>query len=363
MLNLPPLTAGTIVKRYKRFLADVELPGEGIVTAHCPNTGSMATCWQPGAPALLSHSDNPRRKLPWTLECVDMGRGWVGREHQPGEPGHPGRRGARAPSTRSAAYERIQSEPRVMFDGHPPSRFDLLLESDDAPGCYVEVKNTTLLAGRRGPFPRRRNRTWDASTWSCCRWQSSAACAESSCSRSTGRKGAGSSRPRRSTPEYAETLARVVDAGVEVVVARLRHHAAHAGGHRLTALAALIPQGCPRRATSCSRIPPSHGLWARSAVASPSTEPLTSTVDADVVVVGAGFTGLSAALRLSQQGVSVAVLEAGDIGFGASGRNVGLVNAGLWLSPREIVQRLGDEYGNQIDDPAGRRTHQGVRAH
>ena len=94
--------------------------------------------------------------------------------------------------------------------------------------------------------------------------------------------------------------------------------------------------------------PSSHGLWARSAAASPSTEPLAGTVDADVVVVGAGFTGLSAALRLAQQGASVAVLEAGDIGFGASGRNAGLVNAGLWQSPREIVQRLGEDYGNRL---------------
>jgi len=94
--------------------------------------------------------------------------------------------------------------------------------------------------------------------------------------------------------------------------------------------------------------PLSHGSWARSAAPGPSTGPPTESVEADVLVVGAGFTGLSAALRLAQQGASVAVLEGGDIGFGASGRNVGLVNAGLWLAPREIVERLGDEYGNRL---------------
>lgn len=94
--------------------------------------------------------------------------------------------------------------------------------------------------------------------------------------------------------------------------------------------------------------PSSHGLWARSATTGPASGALTDSVEADVLVVGAGFTGLSAALRLAQQGASVAVLEAGEVGFGASGRNVGLVNAGLWLSPREIIERLGDDYGNRL---------------
>ncbi|MCG7960230.1 MAG: sugar fermentation stimulation protein SfsA, partial [Candidatus Thiodiazotropha taylori] len=69
-MRLPPLTDGHIIKRYKRFLADVELAGGEVVTAHCPNTGSMSGCWEPGAPVQISHSDNPRRKLSWTLERV-----------------------------------------------------------------------------------------------------------------------------------------------------------------------------------------------------------------------------------------------------------------------------------------------------
>ncbi|MES9956115.1 MAG: sugar fermentation stimulation protein SfsA, partial [Sedimenticola sp.] len=75
---LPPLTRGRIIKRYKRFLADVVLDDGSQVTAHCPNTGSMRGCWEPDAPVQLSHSDNPKRKLAWTLERVDMGKGWVG---------------------------------------------------------------------------------------------------------------------------------------------------------------------------------------------------------------------------------------------------------------------------------------------
>ncbi|HSQ06914.1 MAG TPA: sugar fermentation stimulation protein SfsA, partial [Chromatiaceae bacterium] len=66
------------MRRYKRFLADCELADGRTVTAHVPNTGTMVTCWAPGAPVQLSHSPDPRRKLPWTLERVDMGSGWVG---------------------------------------------------------------------------------------------------------------------------------------------------------------------------------------------------------------------------------------------------------------------------------------------
>lgn len=94
--------------------------------------------------------------------------------------------------------------------------------------------------------------------------------------------------------------------------------------------------------------PRSHGLWARSATPPATAGPLSGDTDADVLVIGAGFTGLAAALRLAERGASVVVLEARDIGYGASGRNVGLVNAGLWLSPREIVNRLGHDHGERL---------------
>jgi len=101
-------------------------------------------------------------------------------------------------------------------------------------------------------------------------------------------------------------------------------------------------------AAALRRDPLSHGLWVESAPGAPAAEPLAGQVDADVVVVGAGFTGLAAALRLAEKGASVVVLEAHDIGFGASGRNVGLVNAGLWLSPAEVVDRLGSDCGERL---------------
>lgn len=90
-----------------------------------------------------------------------------------------------------------------------------------------------------------------------------------------------------------------------------------------------------------------HGLWARTAPEL-EVERLKGPRSAEVVVIGAGFTGLSTALHLSERGVPVAVLEAADIGFGASGRNVGLVNAGLWLEPDFVVELLGETYGERL---------------
>ena len=94
--------------------------------------------------------------------------------------------------------------------------------------------------------------------------------------------------------------------------------------------------------------PRSHGLWDRTAPPAPETPALEGDLRADVAVVGAGYTGLSAALRLAERGCRVAVLEGAAVGFGGSGRNVGLVNAGLWLPPDDVVARLGEEYGGRL---------------
>jgi len=94
--------------------------------------------------------------------------------------------------------------------------------------------------------------------------------------------------------------------------------------------------------------PRSHGLWEASAPPAPGTGPLTATIDVDVVVIGAGFTGLSSALHLAEGGASVAVLEAAEVGFGGSGRNVGLVNAGMWVMPEELPGALGALFGGRL---------------
>ena len=89
-------------------------------------------------------------------------------------------------------------------------------------------------------------------------------------------------------------------------------------------------------------------LWARTAPPGPDCAPLDGDTETETAIVGAGFTGLSAALRLSEQGVSCCVLEANEIGYGGSGRNVGLVNAGLWLPPDRIEAALGREKGERL---------------
>ena len=94
--------------------------------------------------------------------------------------------------------------------------------------------------------------------------------------------------------------------------------------------------------------PLTHGLWAATAPAAPPTPPLSGRIAVDIAVVGAGFTGLSAALHAAEGGASVAVLEAADVGFGASGRNVGLVNAGMWVMPDALPERLGAHYGARL---------------
>ena len=92
----------------------------------------------------------------------------------------------------------------------------------------------------------------------------------------------------------------------------------------------------------------SHGLWERTAPPAPQTEALSGATRAEVAVVGAGYTGLSAALHLAEAGVDVVVLEAAEPGFGGAGRNVGLINAGLWVMPEDLIAQMGELYGNRL---------------
>lgn len=97
----------------------------------------------------------------------------------------------------------------------------------------------------------------------------------------------------------------------------------------------------------------SHGLWKETAPPAPVTASLARDRSVDVAIIGAGFTGLSAALHLAHRGIKVAVLEAEDIGFGGSGRNVGLVNAGMWVMPDDVPKALGATYGERLLDVLG----------
>lgn len=91
-----------------------------------------------------------------------------------------------------------------------------------------------------------------------------------------------------------------------------------------------------------------HGLWADTAPAPPVLSSFKGERKTDIAIVGGGYTGLSAALHLAEKGADAVLLEAEQIGFGGAGRNVGLVNAGLWLMPDDVVKIIGEEYGERV---------------
>jgi len=140
------LTEGRLVKRYKRFLADVELPGGEVVVAHCANSGSMLGCKEPGSRVLLSPNRNPKAKLDWRWEMVDVDGFLVGINTS-----HPNAIVADAIEAGEipelTGYGSLRREVKYGVN----SRIDILLEE---PGlCYVEVKNVTLKVGDDAQFP------------------------------------------------------------------------------------------------------------------------------------------------------------------------------------------------------------------
>lgn len=99
--------------------------------------------------------------------------------------------------------------------------------------------------------------------------------------------------------------------------------------------------------------PRSHGLWARTAPPAPETPPLVGEAEAEALVIGAGYAGLSAALHLAEGGMKALVLEAQEPGFGGAGRNVGLVNAGMWAAPQAVLAAFGEDQGGRLLDLLG----------
>lgn len=147
-LAWPELVCGTLVRRYQRFLADVILGSGETVTAHCPNTGTMKSCCEPGRPVYLSRSDNPRRKLPYTWELIKMPDSLVGvNTAVPNRLVEKAVHGGRIPEL--SGYTRVQREVRYGKN----SRIDLMLSGDGRRDCYVEIKNCTLVEAGDALFP------------------------------------------------------------------------------------------------------------------------------------------------------------------------------------------------------------------
>ncbi len=90
-------------------------------------------------------------------------------------------------------------------------------------------------------------------------------------------------------------------------------------------------------------------LWGETAIELPAARSLEEKLEAEVLVVGAGYTGLSTALHLAEQGISVVLLESSRVGFGGSGRSAGLVNAGVWKTPDYVIEKLGEEAGQKFN--------------
>jgi sugar fermentation stimulation protein A len=147
----PALQSATLIKRYKRFLADITLPDGSTTTIHCANTGAMSGCAEPGNRIWYSTSDNPKRKYPFSWELTETSAGDricinTARANQLVIEAI---KEQRIPEL--SGYDTVR--PEVKY-GQENSRIDILLQKEGQPDCYVEVKSVTLLGeGGQGFFP------------------------------------------------------------------------------------------------------------------------------------------------------------------------------------------------------------------
>ncbi|MDY0321428.1 MAG: DNA/RNA nuclease SfsA [Arcobacteraceae bacterium] len=147
-MKLPKLIHGKLIKRYKRFLADITLDNGEIITAHVPNSGAMTSTIAPECDVWVSKSDNEKRKLAYTLELTKIEDSLIC---------------TNTSNANKIAIEAIQKRVIKELEGYDSikpeqkygknSRIDILLESDNGKKCYVEVKSVTLRIGDTLAFP------------------------------------------------------------------------------------------------------------------------------------------------------------------------------------------------------------------
>jgi sugar fermentation stimulation protein A len=143
----PPLIRAKLLRRYKRFLADVEMEDGSRVTIHCPNSGSMKGCLEDGAVVYMSPSQNPKRRTPYTWEMIQIGGNWIGVNT-----GWPNYLAARAAELEVLPLfqDAVSVRREVKVSEH--TRLDLMVELPSGP-LYVEVKNVSLVRNGQAHFP------------------------------------------------------------------------------------------------------------------------------------------------------------------------------------------------------------------
>jgi sugar fermentation stimulation protein A len=143
-----PLLKAIMIKRYKRFFADVNLNGQ-VVTAHCPNTGSLKSCWEEGRAAYVSESDNPERKLKYTLELTESPTGTLVGVNT----SWPNKLVKEAFDNKIIKdwfpFESFQSEVKITKE----TRLDACLQDKSGKKRFIEVKNVTLARDGVAYFP------------------------------------------------------------------------------------------------------------------------------------------------------------------------------------------------------------------
>lgn len=146
MIFQPKLVPGKLIRRYKRFLADIELQSGEVVLAHCTNSGSMKSCLEDGAPVFLTPVNDPKRKTKFTWEMIFINQGWIGiNTNVPNKIAYEAVKNGSIEKLKG--YSTVKTE--VTFED---SRFDIYAVNDTEK-CFIEVKNVSMKVNEYARFP------------------------------------------------------------------------------------------------------------------------------------------------------------------------------------------------------------------